>query len=65
MLLATGSRGGARPQEVMELLPLGGDIKTYRQDLFQWEGNNLITPAGVGSDYYLGENYFEKNCMDL
>ncbi|NMB41862.1 MAG: DUF2344 domain-containing protein, partial [Firmicutes bacterium] len=37
MLLATGSRGGARPQEVMELLPLGGDIKTYRQDLFQWE----------------------------
>jgi radical SAM-linked protein len=55
MLLATGSKGGVRPQEVLELLHLERDteIKVYRQDLFILEGGTLKNPEGICSVYYL------------
>jgi len=55
MLLATGSKGGVRPQEVLELLPLDEDskIKVFRQDLFIFEGGTLKNPEGICSVYYL------------
>ena len=54
MLLATGSKGGARPGEVLDLLPLDGNPEIYRQDLFIWEESGLKTPAGLYPDSYLG-----------
>lgn len=57
MLLATGSKGGVKPQEVLELLPLEGNIKICRQDLFLREGNRLKTPCGFKPEDYLEESF--------
>jgi radical SAM-linked protein len=58
MLLATGNKGGTRPQEIMSLLPLGnsgGRIKTkiFRKDLFVMVNSQLKTPEGLTPSEYL------------
>ena len=37
MLLAAGSKGGVRPQEILELIPVKGNIRIYRKALFLGE----------------------------
>ncbi|MGI6308031.1 MAG: TIGR03936 family radical SAM-associated protein [Dethiobacteria bacterium] len=63
MLLAAGSQGSARPQEVLELLPLGGvKTKTYRAALFISTGGELKTPAGISVERYLEVFYGKEDC---
>lgn len=56
MLLAAGSRGGVKPREILESLPLEGDVKVYRLDLFIREGNTLRTPEGLRPEDYLQDD---------
>jgi len=54
MLLATGSTGGARPEEVLSLFP--GKKETaelFRENIFIRYGEALITPGGETYDDYL------------
>ncbi len=58
MLLATGNKGGTRPQEVMSLLTPGGsggktETKIIRKDLFVMENNRLETPEGLTPSEFL------------
>ena len=56
MLLATGSRGGVKPWEILELLPLESDVTVFRQDLFFWNGKELKTPCGLKPADYFAES---------
>lgn len=60
MLLAAGSKGGVRPQEILELMPVEGDIRIYRKALFLGEKDSLKTPEGIESGYYLSEEFCEE-----
>ena len=63
MLLAAGSQGGARPQEVLALLPLSGvKTKIYRAALFIASGGELKTPAGIAAERYLEVFYGKEDC---
>jgi len=56
MLLATGSRGGARPEDIMSLLPPEMEaVKIYRENIFirRRGGERLLTPEGIYSEDYL------------
>jgi radical SAM-linked protein len=58
MLLATGNKGGTRPQEIMSFLPLGDSwggtkIKIFRKDLFVMDNNQFKTPEGLSPLEYL------------
>jgi len=54
MLLATGSRGGARPEEVLAKFPGGTEtVKVYRENIFIQNGEALITPGGEALQEYL------------
>lgn len=55
MLLATGNKGGARPEEILELLSLQGGIKArvYREALFISDKGRLQTPEGISSEEYM------------
>lgn len=47
MLLATGSKGGARPEEVLSFFPTGKEgIKLFRENIFIRKGKTLLTPMG-------------------
>lgn len=63
MLLAAGSQGSARPQEVLALLPLSG-VKTqiYRAALFMASGGELKTAAGIAAERYLEVFYGKEDC---
>jgi radical SAM-linked protein len=66
MLLAAGSRGSARPQEVLALLPVKGlKDKIYRADLFIFRDGELQTPAGVSEERYLEVFYGKENYNQL
>lgn len=63
MLLAAGSRGSARPQEVLALLPVTGlRDKIYRSALFVLRDGELKTPEGVSVERYLEVFYGKENC---
>lgn len=63
MLLAAGSRGSARPQEVLALLPARGfKDKIYRADLFVFRAGELETPGGVSVERYVEVFYGKENC---
>lgn len=54
MLLATGSMGGARPEEVLSLYPGKKETEElYRENIFIRDGEALITPAGDTFNDYL------------
>ncbi|MDO9536000.1 MAG: TIGR03936 family radical SAM-associated protein [Bacillota bacterium] len=54
MLLATGNKGGARPEEILELLPLPGiKARVYREALFFPDKGRLLTPEGISSEEYM------------
>ncbi len=66
MLLAAGSQGGARPQEVLALLPLSGArMEIIRDALFIAGGEGLITPTGEAAESYLEVSYGKKDCDKL
>ncbi len=53
MLLATGSRGGARPDEVLGLLPVKGESRpaVFRREIFVYSAGKLVSPAGKSPVY--------------
>jgi len=54
MLLAAGSKGGARPEEVLSLFPGGKETaKVFRENIFLRNGETLLTPAGETYEEYL------------
>lgn len=56
MLLATGSKGGVRPEEVLSLFPgLKETAMVFRENIFIRKGRALLTPMG---DTY--EDYLQK-----
>ena len=66
MLLAAGSQGSARPQEILALLPLDKiEAKVYRAALFITDGGKLRTPAGVAAERYLEVFYGKEDCDQL
>ena len=61
-LLAAGSRGSVRPQEVVALLPLSGvKMAIHRATLFISTDGGLKTPEGVTAESYMEVNYGKKN----
>jgi radical SAM-linked protein len=61
MLLATGNKGGARPEEVMELLGLTREHfkEIYRQELFINGEGGLENPLGIIYEEYMKNIEFE------
>ncbi len=54
MLLATGSKGGARPEEILSFFPAKKErIKVFRENIFIRKGKALLTPMGVTDEDYL------------
>lgn len=54
MLLAAGSKGGARPEEVLSFFPGGKEtVKVFRENIFLRNGETLLTPAGETYEDYL------------
>ena len=48
MLLATGSKGGARPEDILAFFPAEKeDVRLFRESVFIRKGETLLTPDGV------------------
>ena len=48
MLLATGSKGGARPEDILAFFPTEkGSVRLFRESVFIRKGETLLTPDGA------------------